>query len=196
MMNNMQPVRACDIPFNYIRTGRGKEPLRPVQLEDRIISRIQTEGLELEYLGFVGEYKATMTRIMLSCECGRVRTITAKQFLNQNSVCPCKRSRYDNQYKKSEPVLYVMRSGDIGKIGVSSDILERRRQLNCRNSRKFEIVFIQRFKDKQSAFDAETLIKREFETGYFELDCGSTETFPYSERMLKNVRNTANVFSR
>lgn len=189
MMNNDKPVRACDIAFNYVRTGRGKAPLSPLEVETRILSRIEAESLPLTFLGFVGEYKATMTRIRLECECGRVRDITAKQFLNLNSVCPCARSRYDNKYRKSEPVFYVMRSGDVGKIGVTSDILERRRRLNYSNSRKFDIVFSKPFSDKQSAFDAETLVKRQLVKGDFELSDGRTETFFYSDKTVKSIIN-------
>ncbi|EDH8282151.1 hypothetical protein CB696_00145 [Salmonella enterica subsp. enterica serovar Livingstone] len=189
MMNNDKPVRACDIVFNAVRTGRGKPALTPLELETRILSRIESESLPLTFLGFVGEYKATMTRIRLACECERTRDITAKQFLNQNSVCPCARSKYDNKYKKAEPVLYVMRSGDIGKIGVTSDILERRRRLNYSNSLQFEIVFSKPFSDKQSAFDAETLIKRQLVKGDFDVEHGRTETFFYNEKTVKSIKN-------
>lgn len=194
MIDNVKPVKACDIDFNYVRTGRGKEPLSPTKLEDRILSRIKSEGLSLEYKGFLGEYKATNTRIVLLCECGKERNITAKQFLFTSSACPCKRSRYGNKYKKSKHYLYVMRSDNIGKVGVSSNILERRRQLNSRNSRNFEIVFVHEFNDKKAAFDAETFIKREFKTGQIDLNCGKTETFFYSDKTLKSIKNLSSIF--
>lgn len=186
----MHIVRAQDIEFNYVRKGRGKEPLSPIQVESRVEERIQKEKLNLIYYGFTGEYKATNSRIVLGCkDCGRIRDITAKQFLNNPAVCPCKRSRYNNKYKKGSHMFYVMRSGDVGKVGMTSNILQRRHGLNCRNKRIFDIVFVCEYKTRQDAVDTETFVKHMFNFGECDLKCGRSESFVYNEKMVNSIKN-------
>ncbi|HCP1548665.1 TPA: hypothetical protein OCX89_001173 [Escherichia coli] len=193
MMNDVR--KACDIPFNFIRTKNGKPPSHPIDMEARIVTRIENEGLSLIYHGFKGDYKSINSRIVLECEsCARIRDITAKQFLHNPAVCPCNRSKYDNKYKKDQPVLYVMRCGIVGKVGVSHDVLQRKYRLSYHNDMKFDIIETFEFTNEKDAYSAESFIKKNLIKGDFNIKDGSTETFVYNEKMVKNIANVASVF--
>ncbi|HFI1738657.1 TPA: GIY-YIG nuclease family protein [Escherichia coli] len=193
MMNDVR--KACDIPFNFIRTKNGKAPSHPIDMETRIVTRIENEGLPLIYHGFKGEYKSINSRIVLECEsCARIRDITAKQFLHNPTVCPCHRSKYDNKYKNGQPVLYVMRCGDVGKVGVSHNVLRRKHKLRYQNKMKFDIIEAFEFQDEKDAYAAELFIKKNLVKGDFDIKEGATETFVYNEKMVRNIANVASIF--
>lgn len=193
MINDVR--KACDIPFNFIRTKNGKAPSHPIDMEARVVTRIENEGLSLIYHGFKGEYKSINSRIVLECEkCSRIRDITAKQFLHNPTVCPCNRSKFDNKYKKDQPVLYVMRCDNVGKVGVSHNVLARKYKLSYQNKMKFDIVDIFEFKDEKDAYAAEAFIKKNMIKGDFDIKDGATETFVYNEKMVKSIANVASIF--
>lgn len=183
----MVPVLAKDIVFV---PKRGPKGATPIELEQRILARIKEENLPLTYLGFIGEYRGTRTRIAFKCECGRTPEKCAKNFLLMGSVCGCRQSAYNGKFRKGDVYLYVMRSGDIGKVGVTSDLIRRRQELNASNKRTFDIIYTQQFPKKQDAFDKERFIKKEIiGSGAGGLSEGYTETFRFNPKTLNTIKN-------
>ncbi|EMW0060155.1 hypothetical protein ABIV32_001567 [Salmonella enterica subsp. enterica] len=183
----MTPVMAKDIVFT-------KKSTSPAEFERRILERIETENLPLIYLGFLGEFKSSKTRIALLCECGRRADKSIDNFLNNGRVCKCQRGldgREDLKgFKKGENYLYVMKSGDIGKVGVTSDIKSRLYNLESANDLKLEIVYSRKYPTREQALEKERLIKRVLIAGGAGgLNTGFTETFPYNTKTLNNIKN-------
>ncbi|EDJ6036682.1 hypothetical protein GFE88_21035 [Salmonella enterica] len=182
----MNPVMAKDVV--YI-PKKGPIATSPEEYERRILERIEKENLPLTYLGFLGEYRGTRTKIAFECTCGRRPNKSVKGFLLMGSVCGCRKTKYAH-FKRGDVHLYVMRAGEIGKVGVTNDLLRRRSELNLNNSLNFEIEYALKFDKKQDAFDRERFIKKILNVGGCgNLKEGYTETFPYSVKTLNNIKN-------
>lgn len=192
----MNPVMAKDIVFT---PKKGPRTTTPLELERRILERIENENLPLTYLGFIGEYRGFRTKVAFECTCGRRPNKSAKDFLLTGSVCGCRQTRYAH-FKRGDVYLYVMNAGGVGKVGVTCDLLRRRQELNLVNSLDFEIEYAVKFDQKQDAFDRERFIKKVIGAGGVgNLKEGYTETFPYCRKTLNNIKNlisVGNVYAR
>lgn len=186
----MTPVMAKDIVF----TQKTSRAVTPPQLESRILKHIEENSLPLEFLGFLGQFNGLKSRIALVCtRCGSRADKSATNLLNEGKRCTCFRSGYF-QYKAGVPYLYVMRSGDIGKVGVSKSLLKRRVNLGLRNDGiEFDIIFAREMESMKDAFRVERLIKRELEIGTGGIEYGKTETFPFNRKTLNNIKNLSSV---
>ncbi|ECX0158044.1 hypothetical protein AHT88_03290 [Salmonella enterica subsp. enterica serovar Muenchen] len=174
---------------------KGPLATTPQELERRILERIEKENLPLTYLGFLGEYRGFRTKVAFECTCGRRPNKSVKNFLCTGSVCGCRQTKYAH-FKRGDVHLYVMRAGEIGKVGVTCDLLRRRQELNLINSLEFEIEYALKFDQKQDAFDRERFIKKILGAGGCgDLKEGYTETFPYSVKTLNNIKNLSRVGS-
>lgn len=188
----MYPVMAKDVV--YI-PKKGPRATSPEEYERQILERIEKEKLPLTYLGFLGEYRGARTKVAFECTCGRRPDKTVKDFLLMGSVCGCRQTKYAH-FKRGDVHLYVMRAGEIGKVGVTCDLLRRRQELNLVNSLEFEIEYALKFDQKQDAFDRERFIKKILGAGGCgDLKEGYTETFPYSVKTLNNIKNLSRVGS-
>lgn len=187
----MNPVMAKDIVFT-------KKSTSPAEYEQRILSHIEQENLPLTYLGFLGEFKSSKTRIALLCDCGRRADKSIDNFLNNGRVCKCQRGPDGRQdlkgFRKGDNCLYVMRAGDVGKVGVSSDIRSRLYNLESANGLNFEIVYSHKCNTRQQALKKERLIKKHIIAGGIGgLDTGFTETFLFNQKTLNNIKNLVKV---
>ncbi|HAK5372912.1 TPA: hypothetical protein H1V70_000137 [Salmonella enterica] len=172
---------------------KGPVATPPEEYERQILERIEKENLPLTYLGFLGEYRGARTRIAFECTCGRRPNKTISTFLPMGSVCGCRQTKYAH-FKRGDVHLYVMRAGEIGKVGVTCDMLRRRNELIKSNSLNFEIEYAIKFDRKQDAFDRERFIKKIIGTGGCgDLKEGYTETFPFNRKTLNNIKNLSTV---
>lgn len=194
-----QARKASAFTFDPSKKTR-KTTLTPTQLEERIIECVSSPEMNSTYHGFFGEFQGVRGRAVIECNhCHHVRTPIINSLLSAAKGCTsCKRSRYRNAFKK-QPVFYVMRDHSLGKIGVTGNILQRRKGLNTVNKRKFDIILTIPFESKALAFQFERLIKSVFSLGVMtieEFPDGFNETFYYNEKDIKSIRNLHYDFSR
>ncbi len=186
----MIPVMAKDIVF----TPKSSRAATPSALEQRILTHIKEKDLPLVFHGFLGEFKELHSRIALTCtRCGNRADKSATNLLNEGKRCACLKSDYF-QYKAGVPYLYVMKSGDIGKFGVTKSIIKRRVNLGVRNpGHNFDIVFAGEMPSMKHALATERAIKRLLDVGIGGIEYGKTETFHYCNKSLNNIKNIASV---
>lgn len=186
----MIPVMAKDIVF----TPKSSRAVTPSALEQRILTHIKEKDLPLVFRGFLGEFKGLHSRIALTCtRCGNRADKSATNLLNEGKRCACLKSDYF-QYKAGVPYLYVMKSGDIGKFGVTKSIIKRRVNLGVRNpGHNFDIVFAGEMSSMKHALATERAIKRLLDVGIGGIEYGKTETFHYCNKSLNNIKNIASV---
>lgn len=187
----MNPLMAKDIVF----TPKTSRAVTPSQLETRIIRYIADHELPLVFLGFLGDFKGLKTRIALMCtRCGNRADKSATNLLNENKRCACVKSP-NFQYKAGIPYLYVMRCGEVGKVGVTKSIIKRRVNLGLRNQGKeFDIVFAHEMDNMKDAFASERMIKKYLDIGGVgDIDYGKTETFLFNQKTLNNIKNLVKV---
>ncbi|EDA3265537.1 hypothetical protein A4L30_10805 [Salmonella enterica subsp. enterica serovar Bovismorbificans] len=183
----MVPVLANQIEF----TPKTKRAVTPQQLQERILNHIEANSLPLVFLGFLGEYKGLKSRIALACtRCGDRADKSATSLLNEGKRCLCFKSDYI-QYKSGVPYVYVMKSGNIGKVGITESIIKRRINLGVRNpGHSFEIVFAREMASKEEALSKERLIKKHVVAGGCgDIEYGKTETFIFNPKTLNTIKN-------
>ena len=186
----MIPVMAKDIDF----TPKSSRAVTPSELEQRILTHIKDKDLPVVFRGCLGEFKGLHSRIALTCtRCGNRADKSATNLLNEGKCCACLKSDYF-QYKAGVPYLYVMKSGDIGKFGVTKSIIKRRINLGVRNpGHNFDIVFAGEMPSMKHALATERAIKRLLDVGIGGIEYGKTETFHYCNKSLNNIKNIASV---
>ncbi|ECE0403396.1 GIY-YIG nuclease family protein [Salmonella enterica subsp. enterica] len=194
-----QARKASALNFTPSRKSR-KGTLTPEQLEERIIECVSSEEMNSTYHGFFGEFQGVRGRAVIECNhCHHVRTPIINSLLSAARGCTsCNRSRYKNAFKK-QPVFYVLRDNSLGKIGVTGNILQRRKGLNTVNKRKFDITLTIPFESRKRAFEFERLIKRTLPLGVMteeEFPDGFNETFHYSDKHVKTIKNFSYEFSQ
>ncbi|ELY4894590.1 hypothetical protein SM618_003606 [Salmonella enterica] len=164
--------------------------LDPHQVETRILDALAKLPYKISYMGFVGEYRGMRTRVSLECECGRSMNVDAYTA----STKPGCRSCSNKKFKDNTHYLYVLRCGEIGKVGVTSDPVRRIAKVRYNNGLDFKIAHYEELPDKETAFRREALIKRIIcAGGVFDIPEGSTETFLFSQKQLNNIMNLARV---
>ncbi|EMD4231302.1 hypothetical protein VQ237_001027 [Salmonella enterica] len=164
--------------------------LDPHQVETRILDALAKLPYKISYMGFVGEYRGMRTRISLECECGRSMNVSAYTA----STKPGCRSCCNKKFKDNTHYLYVLRCGEIGKVGVTSDPVRRIAKVRYNNGLDFKIAHYEELPDKETAFRREALIKKVVcAGGVFDIPEGSTETFRFSQKQLNNIMNLAKV---
>lgn len=137
------------------------------QREYQINKIILSEGLNYDFLGFVGEYENTRTEINLRCrEHSRVFTPTVNSFVNRGNRCPsCSKSGYD---PSKIGYLYVLlaegMTGEFTGYGITGNPLKRvsqhRKNLSDAGFRMADCrVFTG---DGKEVLDTENLIKDNF----------------------------------
>ncbi|MDC9689320.1 hypothetical protein [Escherichia coli] len=175
----------------YIVKKNGPRPYTPEVLENMLIECAKETNDT--YHGFYEKYASASGRVVLECNrCHEVRTPIIRSFLSVKTGCrSCSHKPYTEDYDK-HPVLYIMKTGDIGKFGVSGNVLQRRRKLNYINKRKFEIMHLFRFDNIEDAYKVEKMIKDNFVSGVVscdELPAGYSETFYYNDKNVKSIHN-------
>ncbi|EAX9218904.1 hypothetical protein K9D52_000808 [Salmonella enterica] len=164
--------------------------LDPSMVESRIVDALAKLPYKISYKGFVGEYRGMRTRVSLECECGRLMNVNAYSA----STKPGCRSCCNKKFKDNTHYLYVLRCGEIGKVGVTSDPVRRIAKVRYNNGIDFKIAHYEELPDKETAFRREALIKRIVcAGGVFDIPEGSTETFRFSQKQLNNIMNLARV---
>ncbi|ELH6008203.1 hypothetical protein Q9V03_000759 [Salmonella enterica] len=194
-----QARKASAFTFEPSKKAR-KSTLTPTQLEERIIECVSSPEMNSTYHGFFGEFQGVRGRAVIECNhCHHVRTPIINSLLSAARGCTsCKRSRYRNAFKK-QPVFYVLRDDSIGKLGVTGNILQRRKGLNTVNKRKFDIALTIPFDRRELAFKFEKLVKSEIPVGVMsaeEFPDGFNETFYYNEKYIKSIQNLHKDFIR
>ncbi|EHH6189096.1 hypothetical protein J8P63_003380 [Salmonella enterica] len=181
----MKPVRAKDVVY----VDNGKKKLSPVILEQRAIESLSQHPYKITFNGFVGEYKGTRSRISLTCgSCGKDREVNIRDVIAKGTGCiSCGRRLY--KFQKS-PCVYVLRCGEIGKVGITDNLVKRISGLNFKNQLRFERVYSVELADKETALRKEELIKEVIcKGGAFDIKNGHTETFRFNEKNLKSIKN-------
>ncbi|HAX2909436.1 TPA: hypothetical protein JWI84_003073 [Escherichia coli] len=187
----MIPVMAKDVIYVPSVNGR-KKKTPPSVIEARVIDALTKLPYKVTYRGFVGEYIGLKSKVALSCECGREFASSAGDVINKGSGC---RACCIRKYKKLDAhYIYVMRCGEIGKVGVSGSIRSRLPHIRYNTGLDFEFVYLQEMPDKESAFSTERAIKSIVcQGGAFDIAEGRTETFHYCDKALNNIKNIARV---
>ncbi|EMU6641371.1 hypothetical protein WN844_000648 [Salmonella enterica] len=163
--------------------------LDPSMVETRILDALAKLPYKISYKGFVGEYRGMRTRVSFECECGRVISTSADKAASR----PGCRSCGSKKFKDNTHYLYVLRCGEIGKVGVTSDPVGRIAKLRYKNGIDFKIAHYEEL-PKETAFRREALIKKWVcAGGAFDIPCGSTETFLFNQKTLNNIKNLVKV---
>lgn len=184
---NTIPVMAENVVYVPSANGR-KKKTPPDVVQRQVLEALPKLPYRVTFRGFVGEYKGIKSRVALSCECGREFTACAKDVINKGSGC---RACCIRKYEKLDAAyVYVMRSGDIGKVGVSSCIRSRFANLRHRNKLDFEIVYKHEVPDMKTAYEIERFIKANVcKGGYADIADGHTETFIFNPKTLNTIKN-------
>lgn len=187
----MIPVMAENVVYVPSASGR-KKKTPPSIMEGNIIDALAKLPYKVTYHGFVGEYIGIKSKIALSCECGREFQPLAEAVIKRGSGC---RACCIRKYKKpNAPYIYVMRCGDIGKVGVTNDISYRLRRIRYSTQIDFKIVHLEEMPDRKTALKRERAIKSIVcKGGAFDIAEGKTETFHYCNKSLNNIKNIASV---
>ncbi|ECE1039979.1 hypothetical protein AIG27_04540 [Salmonella enterica subsp. enterica] len=187
----MSPVMAKDVLYVPSANGR-KKKTPPSVIEARVIEALSKLPYSVTYLGFVGDYIGVKSKVALSCECGREFTSNAGDVISKGSGCrACCVRKYNNLYS---PCLYVLRCGEIGKVGITENIRERFSQIRNRTQLDFKLIHREELPDIETARRKEKLIKKWIcAGGVFDIPEGSTETFRFSQKQLNNIMNLARV---
>ncbi|EIX3798568.1 hypothetical protein MKB70_003738 [Salmonella enterica] len=165
--------------------------LEPSVYESRILEALAKLPYKITYKGFVGEYRGRRTRVSLECECGRAISTNADHAASR----PACRSCGSKKFKDNTNYLYVLRCGEIGKVGVTSDPVGRIAKLRYKNKIDFKIAHYDELPDKETAFRREALIKKWIcAGGAFDIQEGRTETFRFSQKQLNNIKNIAKAW--
>lgn len=193
-------VKAKDLKYTPNPKAR-RNSYTPYTLEEKIIECVSGDTINSTYHGYYGDYNGIRGRAVIECNsCHHVRTPIINSLLTDKRGCTyCGRSKYKKKYKK-EPVFYILKGNDgIGKIGVTGNILQRRKGLNTVNKRKFEIKHFFPFETREKAFEFERIIKNEFSLGVVSIDefpDGHKETFNYNEKDVLSMINWHSYFTR
>ncbi|EHH7668552.1 hypothetical protein J8002_001916 [Salmonella enterica] len=184
---NTIPVMAENVVYVPSANGR-KKKTPPDVVQRQVLEALPKLPYRVTFRGFVGEYKGIKSRVSLSCECGREFTACAKDVINKGSGCrACCIRKYE---KPDSPYVYVMRSGDIGKVGVSGSLRSRLAHIRHSTKLDFEIVYKQEQPDLKTAYAKERLIKSLVcKGGYADIAEGWTETFRFNPKTLNTIKN-------
>ncbi|EAW5910819.1 GIY-YIG nuclease family protein [Salmonella enterica] len=188
----MNPVMAKDVLYVPSANGR-KKKTPPSVIEGRVIEALSKLPYSVNYLGFVGDYIGVKSKVALSCECGREFVSNAGDVISKGSGCrACCIRKYNNLYS---PCLYVLRCGEIGKVGITENIRVRLAQIRHRTRFDFTLIHREELPDIKTARRREKLIKKWIcKGGQFDINDGSTETFRFSQKTLNNIKNIAKAW--
>lgn len=187
----MIPVMAENVVYVPSANGRRKKIL-PSIMERDIIDALAKLPYKVTYHGFVGEYVGIKSKIALSCECGREFQPLAEAVIKRGSGC---RACCIRKYKKPDAhYIYVIRCGEIGKVGVTSSITTRIGHIRYSTQLDFKFVYMEEMPDRKTALKREKAIKSIVcKGGAFDIAEGKTETFHYCNKSLNNIKNIASV---
>lgn len=188
----MIPVMAANVVYIPNAIGGNKKKTLPSVVENRVIEALTKLPYKVTYRGFVGEYIGVKSKVALSCECGREFVSVAKDVFGKGSGC---RACCIRKYKKPDAhYIYVMRCGDIGKVGVTSSITTRIGHIRYSTQLDFKFVYMEEMPDRKTALKREKAIKSIVcKGGAFDIAEGRTETFHYCNKSLNNIKNIASV---
>ena len=188
----MIPVMAANVVYIPNAIGGNKKKTLPSVVENRVIEALTKLPYKVTYRGFVGEYIGVKSKVALSCECGREFVSNAKDVVGKGSGC---RACCIRKYKKPDAhYLYVMRSGEIGKVGISGSLRSRLAHIRHSTQLDFKIIHMQEMPDKEAALSTEKAIKSIIcKGGAFDIAEGRTETFHYCNKSLNSIKNIASV---